>query len=471
MEGSLDVTLLLVLLGLLLIQYGKAVYHADEIFDWKIHAKAKKGSVEISTTHASINHCHPSEHHYQFIWDDAVVYDQHSSIVQVYPVHHHSLSNNNNNSNIFIDSFTTHPKRIFQVMLDQVAHVRPHCYNDTILSDLLDSSSNTTRLTQYYDCMFDRYDTHPLRMAVLHNALTNNYGAILNPSDCKLFRNGGCYFMHHGKIYKFLGKVHEHELVISLGSGASGTWHFPMESVVALAYLPDDLLRQAYFLVPSASQYITQWLSTLGVPHNHIIQEPTVLAKTLLVPEMGRCSIQRCDPYLEQISWFVKRFTSLAYHSSDNGRSGRSIDTSVATTPTTNTTHRQPVILVIQRRNKRKVENFNAILELTRQFAVKNHMNVDIHDDENLPSLLEQIKQFTRADIIVAPHGAALLFSVFARPRACVIEFLNPGDPYCYSRLAYIRNMSYISHSFQDGNKMKEDLVSTSLLQCQVAIS
>lgn len=436
-----------------LILCGHAVYHRDELFDWKVHAATKKSLGDMLTTHSSINHCHPSEHHYQFIWDDAVVYDKQSQVVQVYPVHHFPSSSHNMS---FVDSFSLYPKRVFQVMVDQVAHVRPHCYNGTSLADLL-NSTNTTLLTQYYDCMFDRYDTHPLRMAVLHNAVTNNYGAILNPSDCKLFRNGGCYFMHHGKIYKFIGKVHEHELVISLGSGASGTWHFPMESVVALAYLPADLLRHAYFLVPSTSQYITQWLSTLGVPPGHVIQESTVLAKTLLVPEMGRCSVQRCDPFLEQIHWFVQKFTSLALPHNES-----SLDT---------TTPRKPVILVIQRRSKRRVENFDKVMEITRTFATTHGMTVDIHDDENLPSLLDQVRQFTRADIILAPHGAALLFSVFARPRACVIEFMNPGDPYCYTRLAYVRDLSYISHPFQDGNKMKEELVQSSLQQCNLAIS
>lgn len=468
---------------LLLIQHGNAKYHSDEIFDWKVHIKVKnnltKPLAHWKTDQSNIHHCHPSDKQYNFIWDDEVV-NSPSQLVQVYPVHQFPNSNSNSgpNNSIFIDSFATNPNRIFQVTVHQLNHAqRPECGNGNKFEDLI-SSTNTTLLTKFYDCVFDRYDTHPLRMAVLRNAVVNNYGAILNPSDCKLFRNGGCHYMHHGKIYKFLGKMYEHDLVISLGSGASGTWHFPMESIVALAYLPKNLLHRAIFLVPQTSQYITSWLATLGIPSNRITDEPTVLAKVLLVPEMGRCSMGRCDPYLAQIDWFVSKFTSLAWPdntntNNDSNNNNNNIEKSISTDVTDATTsiNRKPVILIVQRRSKRSVKNFDEMLVLTRKFAETNNMTVDVHDDKNLPSMLEQVRQFTRADIILAPHGAALLFSVFTRPNACIIEFLTPESPYCYMRLAYIRDFSYISQQFQDGNIMRDELVLTSLRKCQVAIS
>lgn len=395
-------------------------------------------------------------------------------------------------------------KRVFVLLENQVANVRPECTNGEVLSTLLNSTSSTRRYA-YLDCMFNIHDDHPLRISIMRNIVTNNFGAIVNPTDCTLLRNGGCYFMHHGKIYQFHehGSPHVHDLVISLGSGASGTWHFPMESVVSLAYLDMSLLKQAYFLVPTKSAYILEWLTVLGISRQQVIEDKTVHARTLLVPEMGRCSVLRCDPFNQQLEWFVSTYkalanianhaeyslrtkegtTKLAQHKGDNTKSSLRngirllnnllsprLSNNISSIVNTIRDVYSRKILVIHRRHKRKVANYDSVKQSVMSYAAENNMIVDIHDDGALPSLLDQIRQFSTADIILAPHGAALLFSIFAPAHACVIEFLNGGDPYCYSRLAYTRGLSYVSYAFQDANGMLIQDVLDGLATCSRAI-
>eukprot|EP01041_Mallomonas_annulata_P009360 gene9360-19413_t len=153
--------------------------------------------------------------------------------------------------------------------------------------------------------------TH-LKSSSLQDVYTNRYGFILHNDSCQYIRNGGCTYMTHRRIYSFSGRQRTlSKVAISLGSGASGSYHFPMESVTALAAIHPHILQQSYILVENKNPYIMGWLSllnissaiVLGYDHIYISKLP------LLVPEMGRCGL----PYATQLNWLYDRMIGAIY--------------------------------------------------------------------------------------------------------------------------------------------------------------
>jgi hypothetical protein len=161
------------------------------------------------------------------------------------------------------------------------------------------SSDRHMREAFYYDFFDMDKEHHTMRIAEFHDVRTNNYGTIVNSESdkCDYVRNGGCVYMHHGKLYKFNGPILNLNTSITIGSGASGTWHFPMEAVVALAALNDSMLQNTKIIIPNRQSFSLNWLTLLGVKLENIIDHENMQTKTLYVPEMGLCAA----PYLVQV--------------------------------------------------------------------------------------------------------------------------------------------------------------------------
>jgi hypothetical protein len=124
-------------------------------------------------------------------------------------------------------------------------------------------------------------------------------------------------------------------------------------------------------------------------------------------------------------------------------------------------------ILVIRRSGRRSIKNLKTISKyLDALIAVYSAINVYTHTERALPSLAEQIAIFSNAHIIIAPHGAGLLFSVFASEHACVIELMFPGYPTCYARMAYLRRQDYMMSFVNDDRTMHMETLHNSLMQC-----
>jgi len=101
---------------------------------------------------------------------------------------------------------------------------------------LYQASINTTKFSlsrsKFLDNFFDMEleNQHEPKVARFENVLTNKFGLIVNPKNQKAVRNGGCFHMGAPK-YFFMDDRNpnkQYDIVISLTSGASGTWHFPM---------------------------------------------------------------------------------------------------------------------------------------------------------------------------------------------------------------------------------------------------
>lgn len=97
-------------------------------------------------------------------------------------------------------------------------------------------SSVYVNRSQFLDRFFDMplEVAYKPRLAIFQNVQTNNYGLIAALSKSIAVRNGGCTHMGSPKYFSMGDPSRPLQKVISLSSGASGTWHFPMVGAARL---------------------------------------------------------------------------------------------------------------------------------------------------------------------------------------------------------------------------------------------
>ena len=69
----------------------------------------------------------------------------------------------------------------------------------------------------------------------------------------------------------------------------------------------------------------------------------------------------------------------------------------------------------------------NKIYDGLLKIAEKSNMIVEVMDDKRLPKMHAIFRMFKRAQVVIAPHGAALLNLVFSEPGSLVIEGVCHG--------------------------------------------
>ena len=299
---------------------------------------------------------------------------------------------------------------------------------------------------------------------------------------CQAVRNGACLpaesFFERNKIRS----DQIYPLVISLATSWRGTWHFPMENIVALAHIDRAVLVKAYFHLPLKNEYITSWLSALGVPVNRLLNS-TVACDVLLAPEM-RCA----KPFFSQLEWMRQAYLpeetlqqrkavcfnynlNISTSQPDANTEDRPLSPEGTTTPaTTANTTSALTVLLIERNQNRGVNNMNTVHALVQAYAREHNMKFLFHSDRSLPSLPEQMRRFAQADVVLAPHGAGLIFTAFLPYTSCIVEFSHASNPLYYAHIAYARNLSYIMYDMVD-NTMDESLVKTGLERCIEAVT
>ena len=164
--------------------------------------------------------------------------------------------------------------------------------------------------------------------------------------------------------------------------------------------------------VTAKTNFVVEWLRVVGVQEHQIITG-TIFAKTLLIPELGKCG----SPAPQQIMWLQEKINS---YLPDNQQDKH--------------------VLIVKRTKRRKQSNWADILNVAKKIST----NVVIHDDSDLPSVQQQLKNFRNAHTVIAPHGAGLVNILASRPNTKVIEFMDPNNMnLCYARLAYILGLKY----------------------------
>ncbi|CAC5404381.1 unnamed protein product [Mytilus coruscus] len=230
------------------------------------------------------------------------------------------------------------------------------------------------------------------RIATFNDVVVSSDGWIVDSKYDLAVRNGGCQTTTNLLVRKFL--VTRYRSVITIAARwCEGIWHFPMEALVGLVHITDYNKQNSFIHVSEKNEWVMQWLKLIGVNKNRVIHG-TISADTLIVPQMAKCG----SPSLDQLQWLRKSIplkVSLNKHS----------------------------ILLIKRTRKRVMPNFDEIQSLVEKFAKEVNLDFVLHDDRSLPSLILQLERFSKASIVIGPHGAGMVNLIASKNRTCVIEF------------------------------------------------
>ena len=250
------------------------------------------------------------------------------------------------------------------------------------------------------------------RVATIKNAACDTSGLVVDSDNCLVFRNGGCDIDKNSKfVAQRQDNAPKYDKVITLAmKWGSATWHFVGEALVGLAYVQNIETYKIH--VTAKTKFVLEWLRVVGVQEHQIITG-TIFAKTLLIPELGKCG----NPAPQQIMWLQKKIRS---YLPDNQQDKH--------------------VLVVKRTKSRTQSNWADILNAAKQISP----NVVVHDDSHLPSVQQQLENFRNAHTVIAPHGAGLLNIWASHPNTKVIEFMDTTNMnLCYARLAYILGLNY----------------------------
>lgn len=240
------------------------------------------------------------------------------------------------------------------------------------------------------------------------------------------------------KIRRFSGTG----TVIS-GPSAQGYYHWFMDALPRLHLL----LRLGYslsdidhFLIPEHHlPAIDESLDILGVPlakREYLTYRSNFYVKSLLLPSMPGYS---GNPPPWARTFLRDQFLDLA----------------------TTVSKKFPTRFYIHRKQNRKVSNEEEILPVLEKHGVQPIQ------PEKL-SFKQQIALFSKAELIVSPHGAALTNLIFCPDTTSVIELFSPNyvNP-CYWTIANLGNIRY-SYIFGKGDrppdgidpqKVREDII------------
>lgn len=188
--------------------------------------------------------------------------------------------------------------------------------------------------------------------------------------------------------------------VLSVSFAGTNYYHWLLDLLPRLSLIErggESLDSIDYFLVNDrASRFQRETLELLGIPKRKIIKShwhPHIQAAELIVPSFT-CDTGHFARW--QVEWLQKKFGS-GNHVNKSRR------------------------LYLNRRNVsyRKVENESEIETFLKLYGFES---IDPGDY----SVQEQVRLFAEAEILVAPHGAALANIVFCQPGTKVVELLHP---------------------------------------------
>ena len=250
---------------------------------------------------------------------------------------------------------------------------------------------------------------------IINNSIINNNGIILFNNN--IYVNGGCKC--NNKQLLDINPIVKYDNVISITAlWGDCIWHFPYEVLVALKSIPEDIINTCKIHVSNINNYIIQWFELINIDKSKLITG-TINSKKTYIPRMGKCG----NPYYSQILW-LKNIVN------------KSLINNV-----------MKYVILIKRNKKRTIKNFNELENEILEFSHKNNLELYIHDDSNLPSLIEQQNIFNQAKYVFAPHGAGGIHLTAMRKDSWYIELISQEINLCYSRLAYLLDINYIGLS------------------------
>jgi hypothetical protein len=259
------------------------------------------------------------------------------------------------------------------------------------------------------------------KMAVFKNARVTGNGVIMSDSNvCRAVRIGGANGTARDTISfksyqnESIPKSRRFVSVITLANFAQGSWHFPMELLVALANVDPRIIARSMIHVKSLDSRLS-WLEMVGITSGKVVAgvPGTVYADTVYAPQMAPYG----KPFTSQLYWLkdmvLQKLNLTGIYSHDEFPRRRSI--------------------VLIQRDTNDGRN------------IANILGFDFHIHFKIGNFEKQFLRFVDAAVVVAPHGAGELFINFAPADLCLIELISIGEPLCFARMAYLKGQDYIS--------------------------
>jgi hypothetical protein len=228
--------------------------------------------------------------------------------------------------------------------------------------------------------------------------------------------------------YKNITKLVEN-VVISIAKLYSDTYyHFTIECFISLAVIPDHLLKNAKIHIGNGKYYhkefILEMFKLINIDKKQIVYGDIYSSK-IYIPLKNNAGLLH---NLYCYEWYKKIIN-------------KHIKTS---------NKHKYVILV--KRSRRGLDNFEEIKDNLHKFSNDKNLELIIHDDSNLPSLIEQFNIFNQAKYVFTPHGATGILIPAMREKSWYIEFIKKewydpetirGGGEFMARIAYACGINY----------------------------
>ena len=263
---------------------------------------------------------------------------------------------------------------------------------------------------------------HKYSFGIVNNCIVDSNGLCIIKK--KVYVNGGCKCDNKTLVLNNNNNIKKYDIVISItAKWCDSIWHFPFESFVALKSISHDILKQAKIHVGKKTSYILQWLKLLDIESSQVVSG-CVYGNIVYFPKMGDCG----NPYYDQILWIKDIITKNLINSEDF-----------------------KYVILIKRNVSRTIFNFEDFKKVIQEFANTKKLELYIHDDACLPTLVEQHKIFRAAKYVFAPHGAGGIHLPALKKSAWYIEFFNEDINVCYAKLAYLLKINYWGLDLNNG--------------------
>ncbi|KAK2138856.1 hypothetical protein LSH36_2308g00002 [Paralvinella palmiformis] len=198
----------------------------------------------------------------------------------------------------------------------------------------------------------------------------------------------------------------------------SGFYHGTLENLPRIAPYLHFLHTHPHIRIHVASKM--KYLNLLHIHSSRLITEPVIHAEILYMPAGGPC-----------------------------GKSPLFTTQVLADIITNNMTYNgnQDTLVLIKRSHKRWFNNHDQILTMLRRHASNLKLRVEVFADNPLPHINKTIEMFSRALVVIAPHGAGEVNLIFSRPGTLLIEGLcydsDKKTNLCYRNMAQALGLRY----------------------------
>ena len=271
----------------------------------------------------------------------------------------------------------------------------------------------------------DVKETRDAFIVVTGNAWINQRGYVrtrdvdLVPNSCKMGRTFRLSSATLARLSRDRIACEEEVFVISQFWGY-GFFHFSAEDIPRIAPYLEFLWSQPQIKIHviRATDFVKNFFRILNLEMSRVITGD-VCAKIVYSPQGGNCG-NILQPHGQILSHIALNYTHT--HVKAASKSERNL------------------FILIKRSGRRKIRNFNSVINALKPIAAQNGLVFKIYDDHPVPKLSATLRLFHNAAIVVAPHGAGLSNMLFSHAGLYVIEVLcadGPGPNLCYANMAH----------------------------------